>query len=471
MDPSHESERIRLADHLRDRREALLARWRIAIRRDPRLTTGDALPRTQLNDHIPAVLAAFEERLRAAPVPREVAVAGNVATAHGLQRWQQGYDLHEVVRELGLLNEVMVAELDAYAHDRPAVAPEVMRMARAAWATTYTHDVEQSSSEYFRLQRVEAAGHVRDLEQALRDLNEMDLQRTELWRQMAHDLRSNVGVVASATYGLQRSDACDEVRDRFLRMLDRNVRWLRHLLDDVTDLAKLHAGSERRQLAEFDVAAVLTELCDGMQAFAQERGLYLRLEGPPTLQVEGDSSKVRRIAQNLVLNALKYTQHGGVSVRWEPGEDTDGKRWKLSVADTGPGFRLGGAPMTEALKDATERSQSSEETAAAAAHEASRTATADADAAAAAAPTPSSASASASASASTPASASTSGASDSASRDAHLIAAAAGQKSGEGIGLSIVKRLTELLDATVEVESRDSGGTTFRVLFPLRYSP
>jgi signal transduction histidine kinase len=43
--------------------------------------------------------------------------------------------------------------------------------------------------------------------------------------------------------------------------------------------------------------------------------------------------------------------------------------------------------------------------------------------------------------------------------------------SGEGIGLSIVKRLCELLDASIEIQSADGQGTTFRVIFPRRYTP
>ena len=45
------------------------------------------------------------------------------------------------------------------------------------------------------------------------------------------------------------------------------------------------------------------------------------------------------------------------------------------------------------------------------------------------------------------------------------------QERGEGIGLSIVKRLCELLDAAIEVESQVGQGTTFRVVFPRRYRP
>lgn len=83
-----------LAAHLEPRREAILKAWRKAIQRDPALTGGNALPRAQLIDHIPAVLAAFEQQLRegapgqttqgpgkrtTAP-PRTACIAGSRAT-------------------------------------------------------------------------------------------------------------------------------------------------------------------------------------------------------------------------------------------------------------------------------------------------------------------------------------------------------------------------------------------------------
>ena len=78
---------IALAAYLADRREAMLRSWRKAIDRDPKMTTGAALPRTQLNDHIPQLLERFGEKLLAA--------AGD-AVPDGATRHEQDAAAHRI---------------------------------------------------------------------------------------------------------------------------------------------------------------------------------------------------------------------------------------------------------------------------------------------------------------------------------------------------------------------------------------
>ena len=95
-----------------------------------------------------------------------------------------------------------------------------------------------------------------------------------------------------------------------------------------------------------------------MQPMAEDRGLFLKTDGPDKLPVEGDAVKTQRIAQNLLLNALKYTARGGVTVSWGDSRQNDAHRWMLCVEDTGPGFHAGpGAPMASALEEATEEAR------------------------------------------------------------------------------------------------------------------
>ena len=153
-----------LAVHLAGRRADTLRAWRDAIRKDPTLTSGDSLPRAQLNDHIPCVLEAFERELSlGAGEHLDTEERNEGAAAHGLHRWQQGYDLREVIRELGALNVCVVCELDAYAKSHPELEHEVMATARRQWASSCSVDIESSTHQYFRLQQTEAAGHIEDL--------------------------------------------------------------------------------------------------------------------------------------------------------------------------------------------------------------------------------------------------------------------------------------------------------------------
>ncbi len=151
------------------------------------------------------------------------------------------------------------------------------------------------------------------------------------------------------------------------------------------------------------------------------------VDGPRPLPVEGDGEKIHRIAQNLVLNALKYTDRGSVKVSW--GEEGSAKWW-FSVRDTGPGILAGpGAPILEGLKQATDSTREANDQSVAAGGTSAPILEEPASGP---------------------------------SRPTH-------QTPGEGIGLSMVKRLCDLLDASLEVASTSDVGTTFRVVLPRRY--
>ncbi|MGZ5224788.1 MAG: sensor histidine kinase [Burkholderiales bacterium] len=424
-----------LRTHLAARRSAILKAWRNAVYGDAELTTASSLPRTQFYDHIPDMLDGFARKLHLSEETNASKEEQKEdAAAHGLQRWQQGYHLREVTREWGRLQMCLVDELESYAFAHRHLEPAVMCIAWRALSELCSEGVRESTAQYFHLQELEAIGHVRDLEQALEQVRELEPQRAELWQQAAHDLRGNLGVVANATAGLSREGVPEPTRSNFLRLLQRNMASLHSMLDDVTSLARLQAGQEQLHVNPFDAASLLMELCENLQPLAVEHGLFLKTDGPATLQVEGDAVKTRRIAQNLLINALKYTRRGGVTVSWGDSRKNDADRWMLCVQDTGPGLHAGpGAPLAAALEEATEEARHVEDRGRNGTH---RQRADEPDLSPTSAPD---------------------------SLPVH-------QEQGEGIGLSIVKRLCELLDASVELESRPDEGTLCRVVLPRQYS-
>ena len=199
------------------------------------------------------------------------------------------------------------------------------------------------------------------------------------------------------------------------------------------DQARLEAGQERRNIAHFDVASLLKDFCDGARPLAAERNLFLVAKGPMPLMIDGDAAKIQRIVQNLVLNALKVTEQGGIKVTWEAGEKERQNQWLLCVQDSGPGYKRGSAtPIERVLKQATDEAHEAEQRNVGPGEHPSETDSA-----------PTLASQTATSRAPVP--------------------------SGEGIGLAIVKRLCELLDASLELESSEGEGTTFRMIFPRGY--
>jgi signal transduction histidine kinase len=422
-----------LAAALRERRDLILDAWRAYGDAVPGRNIAESLSRVQFNDHIPAVLEALSQTLEAWPdgsgttteEPDEV-------SEHGLQRWQQGYSLKEVLREWGYLQMCVAAELERYAIDHPSLDPSVMPTARRAWALLCAEGVTSSATQYGRLQQTESTGHVNALERALSALQTMESARAKAWRTAAHDLRGSVTVVkGAASLNASGAGLPEDARAEVADMLSKGVSSLHEMLNDLLSLARLEAGQEQRSVTSFDAAVLIRDFGAASQATATDRTLYLKMDGPSTLPVEGDSAKILRILQNLFLNAVTYTEQGGVSLSWGLDTTRDTDRWTFSVQDTGPGIdEAGAATIVNDLQDATEVSDD--------ARDASTDRRRDMDSA----PTVASQS-------------------DSPPESS--------QQHGEGVGLSIVKRLCELLDASLELATKPGQGTTFRVILPRRY--
>jgi signal transduction histidine kinase len=154
------------------------------------------------------------------------------------------------------------------------------------------------------------------------------------------------------------------------------------------------------------------------------------VQGPAPFKVRSDAVKLHRIAQNLVLNAIRYTKRGGLEISWGDCGPEDPERWMLVVSDTGPGIgHDGSSELKNALEVATQHADQ-------VAFDSKEDKVTHIEDENAGVPEPGSLP----------------------RPDQH----------GEGIGLSIVKRLCELLDATVQVDS-DASGTRFEILLPRNY--
>ena len=218
-DPEPSSAALRaLAAWLAGRRDSILDAWRRAVDADPELTTSSSTTRAQFVDHIPGVLDAFEWRLaaqHAADRTRARQEQKESAAEHGLHRWQQGYNQPETMREWGHLHLCLLQELEAYLALDGGIDAATMRTARRELVRLCSEGVAASAVRYTQLQQSEAASRVRELESALVQLQTLELERAEAWREAAHDLRGRAQVISNASAILTREDVPEPLRTRF----------------------------------------------------------------------------------------------------------------------------------------------------------------------------------------------------------------------------------------------------------------
>lgn len=405
---------------LRDQAD-ILAQWQARVDARKERSELAQLSLAEFCDHIPD----FLDRLSGVFLGEDPAAPMRLAAKHGAHRWQHGANIRVVTQEWGVLHRVLIDHIAAV---KPEPGVDVTAVQGAAYrllADEIHQAITASLEEFHARQRVEADARLRDLEAALDRRDQRDRYGRHL-DGVSHDLRGSLKVLQMSYESLKTERSGDEV----VTAVGHATENISQLLRDLRDLARLDAGRETRCVEAFDAAKLLNDLCQSLRPLAEAEGLALVAQGTRSLPVQGDPAKVRRIAQTLILNALKHMPEGEVQVGWE---SVAARRWLFYVRDT-RGLRDSTAGrLADSLEEAETREGKVHPGVAphlcdlpAASPEHNGSASDGADAV---------------------------------------------DGRGEGIGLAIVHHLCELLNAVLEVESERNLGVIFRVLLPKQYPP
>jgi len=409
-----------LVGFLRTRRESFFNKWREVCSRDESLSSKASFSREEFNDQVPVLLNILEQRLLKEPESDDVL---KVASEHGLHRWQSGYELHELIIEFEYLFKILLDQIQKYAEDHPELNARSLITIQNEVFGIYSDSIRGSVTYYHHLRQTAAAEQASNLRNALAQLQQLSKQRGEHLRHSSHDLRSSFSVLMMATQ-LWEIPASEKERTELMGMLNKNLSSIRDLLLQLTDYSRIEAGQEMLHIKEFDVSELLKSLIKNTLPLAEKKKISLEGEGPKHLKISSDPVQIQRIFQNLLHNALKQTDSGGVYVSWANENDS---RWILSIQDTGPGYadRTALALLAEQLKPSVNST---------AVHREGKTLQEPA-------PTET----------------------DPSEND-HF-------KESEGLGLFIVKKICELMKATMDIESKQGQGTLVRIRFQTKQEP
>ncbi len=176
-----------------------------------------------------------------------------------------------------------------------------------------------------------------ELEMQKKQLNEASQLKTNFLSNMSHELRTPLNSVIALSGVLNRrlSKKIPDEEYGYLEVIERNGKHLLSLINDILDISRIEAGREELEIAKFDINGLISELVSMIHPQAEQKNiLLLHSDKDSTLHITNDSGKCRHILQNLISNAVKFTEKGKVEVIAKQ----SGKNIIIRVIDSGIGI-------------------------------------------------------------------------------------------------------------------------------------
>lgn len=180
----------------------------------------------------------------------------------------------------------------------------------------------------------------RDLEIANAAALQASQLKSEFLATVSHELRTPLNAIIgfSDMLLMGMSGPLNEKQQHKIERLQENGKRLLGLVNDILDVARIESGRMELVRESFNPNRLVEQLSAQMNVLAEGKKLDFKTEVaadlPPLLV--GDEQRVQQVVVNLLSNAFKFTEKGGVTLKI--GADVDNKIWSLAVTDTGVGI-------------------------------------------------------------------------------------------------------------------------------------
>lgn len=179
-----------------------------------------------------------------------------------------------------------------------------------------------------------------ELNRALASEKQASAAQSRFLATMSHEIRTPLNGILGLTDVMLSHEISESARPT-LEKIQRSGLTLSRILNDVLDLSKLNAGKLTLEFMPVDLVSICRDCITFYQSLATAKGITLDMVIEPDLHtsVEGDPTRLSQILNNLISNAIKFTQQGGVTLKLQKGPVSPTHYTiKFSVVDTGEGI-------------------------------------------------------------------------------------------------------------------------------------